>query len=296
MGLYPFSFSPFDIQDFFRYNENDCKGETMIKLVAFDMDGSFLSPDNDYDRERFARIFPQLMARGIKVVAISGNQYHQIKTFFSDYLDEMVIVSEAGSMIFEKGVRIFEQTFDRSVVDDLLSILQAKGFLAQTAITGLKAIYFEKKCDPDFRKIILKHNFKYVEVDSLMELPDDAYCMLTMNLPGQEIDAIVDELNSHTGQAARAMSSGFNFIDIVLPHVNKGVALDWLGEKWGIQADEMIAFGDSDNDLEMLQYVGHSYAMANAGDRVKAAAKYQAPANKDSGVLQIIEEVVLGTD
>lgn len=47
----------------------------MIKLVAFDMDGTFLRSDNTYDVERFEKIYRPLQEKNIKVVVISGNQY-----------------------------------------------------------------------------------------------------------------------------------------------------------------------------------------------------------------------------
>ena len=49
----------------------------MIKLIAFDMDGTFLNSQNDYDRVRFDRIFQAAKEKGIRLVANSGNQYQQ---------------------------------------------------------------------------------------------------------------------------------------------------------------------------------------------------------------------------
>ena len=84
----------------------------------------------------------------------------------------------------------------------------------------------------------------------------------------------------------------FIFIDIVLPHINKGTALAFLGQRWGIQPEEMMAFGDSDNDLDMLEYVRYSYAMEGSPASVEAVARFQAPSNDASGVLQIIENML----
>lgn len=50
-----------------------------------------------------------------------------------------------------------------------------------------------------------------------------------------------------------------------------------------------MAFGDNANDMEMLELAGQSYAMANASDQVKAAAKYVAKSNQEDGVLDVIE-------
>jgi len=54
----------------------------MIKLITFDMDGTFLNSQNDYDRVRFDKIFQAAKEKGIRLVANSGNQYQQIASFF----------------------------------------------------------------------------------------------------------------------------------------------------------------------------------------------------------------------
>ena len=76
--------------------------------------------------------------------------------------------------------------------------------------------------------------------------------------------------------------------------VSKGRALAELSAKLGLRAEEVMAFGDADNDLEMLSWAGYSFAMANGNDAVKEAARYQAPANDEAGVGQMVERYVLG--
>lgn len=264
-----------------------------IKLIAFDMDGTFLDSQNDYDRERFAHVWRQLQERGIRVVAISGNQYQQIRSFFPDIHDQMTIVSEVGSVIVENGQRIAEYHFESETVEDLIGLLARKTLLHRCSISGLKALYFAQSAPEDFKQLITKHNYEWQEIDDLRRLPDDAFTILTLDVPEMDIQALVAELNERGKGKARAVSSGFNFIDIVQPTVNKGVALDFLAKRWQIEPSEMMAFGDIDNDLEMLLYADHSYAMAGSPKSVCQAARFQAPSNDVSGVLQVIEEVVL---
>ena len=57
----------------------------MIKLMATDMDGSFLRDDMTYDEAQFALLYQQLQLRGVRFVIASGNQYFQLKSFFKDY-------------------------------------------------------------------------------------------------------------------------------------------------------------------------------------------------------------------
>lgn len=57
----------------------------MIKLIAVDMDGTFLRDDKSYDEEKFTRIYQKLEKKDIKFTIASGNQYYQIATFFKDF-------------------------------------------------------------------------------------------------------------------------------------------------------------------------------------------------------------------
>ena len=61
----------------------------MIKLVAFDIDGTFLRSDNTYDVERFEKIYRPLQEKDIKVAVISGNQYAQLASFFPKHQSEL---------------------------------------------------------------------------------------------------------------------------------------------------------------------------------------------------------------
>ena len=56
---------------------------TTVKMVAVDMDGTFLDDNKQYNRSRFLACYQQLTARDIKFVVASGNQYYQLKSFFS---------------------------------------------------------------------------------------------------------------------------------------------------------------------------------------------------------------------
>ncbi|KXT77962.1 Cof-type HAD-IIB family hydrolase [Streptococcus sp. DD13] len=265
----------------------------MIKLVAFDMDGTFLNDENDYDRERFERVFQDLMARGIKVVAISGNQHAQIRSFFKDYVDEMTIVSEGGGQFYEQGLCFREEHFEPELLEELLSMIEEKGLSNCTSLSGLEARYILSSADQWFKEMFAKYSFSLVEVGKWTDRPQDPICQITLNLGEQDVLPIVEEFNRHGKGRVRAVTSGNGFMDLTLPDVNKGTAMAYLGERWRIQPDEMMAFGDSGNDLEMLRYVGYSYAMKGSPDYVYEAAKFEAPSNQDSGVLAVIEERIL---
>lgn len=86
-------------------------------------------------------------------------------------------------------------------------------------------------------------------------------------------------------------SSGHGSIDLIVPGYHKASGLKSLVERWGITSEQCAAFGDSGNNLEMLEYCGVSYAMENAPDNVKAVADFICPSNNDDGVLVALDEL-----
>lgn len=64
-----------------------------IKLIAVDMDGTFLDDDMKYNNDRFMKQYHELKARGIKFVVASGNQYDQLKSFFPSIKNEIAFVA-----------------------------------------------------------------------------------------------------------------------------------------------------------------------------------------------------------
>ena len=86
-------------------------------------------------------------------------------------------------------------------------------------------------------------------------------------------------------------ASGHGSIDLIMPGCHKALGLKRLAERWGISPDQCAAFGDGGNDIEMLNYCAHSYAMENAPQNVKNAAKHLCPSNEEDGVLVVLEKL-----
>lgn len=73
---------------------------------------------------------------------------------------------------------------------------------------------------------------------------------------------------------------------------DKAVGLKRLADHWGLNLAQTVAFGDNFNDMEMLNSVGLSVAMANAAKEIRDAADRVAPSNAQDGVLEILEEIL----
>ena len=84
-------------------------------------------------------------------------------------------------------------------------------------------------------------------------------------------------------------------MEFTAPGVNKGAAARALCARMGWTADQVMAFGDAGNDLELLSWAGWSFAMANASEPAKRAARHLTASNGEAGVAQGVERYFLET-
>ncbi|MPN29713.1 Sugar phosphatase YidA [bioreactor metagenome] len=95
-----------------------------------------------------------------------------------------------------------------------------------------------------------------------------------------------------TGKVSVSQSLRDN-LEVMNKGINKGNAIRILGEIYGIKREEIIAMGDNENDISMIEYAGMGIAMGNAVDDLKKKADYITACYDEDGVAQAIEKLVL---
>src|SRR5476649_1026539 len=103
-----------------------------IKLIAVDMDGTFLNDNMDYDRARFAQQYARLKRQGVKFVVASGNQYYQLRSFFPQIADEIAFVAENGAYIVNQNQPVFCAAISSQDYQRVMTVI--------TALPGLEII------------------------------------------------------------------------------------------------------------------------------------------------------------
>ena len=124
------------------------------------------------------------------------------------------------------------------------------------------------------------------------QIPDEDYIAATIACP--EDPEHMERCRQIVAEAApdmRIASPISGWFDIMPQGVSKAAGLDVLLDALGITADEVVAFGDAENDLEILRKVRHSVAVANATDEVKATANYHIGAADEEGMADALLEV-----
>ena len=128
--------------------------------------------------------------------------------------------------------------------------------------------------------------------DAIYEPPKGTNTLLVVEEP-ERMAEVIAILSKEVGDMVDLVRSKVNFLEIVAPHVSKGEALAFMGEQLGIGLTDMVSFGNSENDISMLQVTGHSVAVGNAEEHVKTIAKEVCDTNENDGVAKWIEANVL---
>ena len=266
-----------------------------IKMVVTDMDGTLLDEKGEFDRSRLKNILDELDKREIRFVVATGNEIHRMHLLFGDLLERVTLIVANGARIFDKNEVLLGTCWSQDLVAQVLSYFEGRERDVHLVVTAENGAFVKTgTIFPMIEKVMTAEMAQefYRKINFVETLrPDDFPQVLKMSMVVNEQVAVqaTRQLNQDFADTLNAVTSGYGAIDILQKGIHKAWGLEQLMQKWEIQEQEIMAFGDSENDIEMLQLAGISYAMENADPRVKTVANHLAPANTEAGVLTVLE-------
>lgn len=260
----------------------------MIRLVATDMDGTFLDSDKKFDPE-FIDIFYQMKEKNIKFVIASGNQYYRLYQKFVPLSEHMYFIAENGSYIAEGARELYANIIAPEHVEIVRRIIEQTPRIFMI-MCGRKGAYVLKDYF-DYQNEVKKYYCAYSFVDSFDDVQDDIMKIAIFD-PYQRIHEVIDNVKNVLPEELKVVTSGNEWMDIQNKSINKGIGIRFLQMIYEIEADECAAFGDQMNDYELLQQVKYSYAMENAVQPIKDIAYEVIPSNDEQGVLMKLKEIL----
>lgn len=263
-----------------------------VKMVVTDMDGTLLNSKSEVS-ERFFDLYQALKSHQIHFVAASGRQYSSIHQKLSAIAGEITIVAENGGFIKHGDLELGSILISPEHVKLLIPVVrEVKGLY--TVLCGKKSAYIEQD-EAKFKNILQEYYTKFDVVDDLMDLPDDDFFKVAI-YHFESSETYIYPVVKHLEGILQIKVSGTNWVDIADPGANKGEAVKILQHKYGVTKEETMVFGDFNNDLEMIDQAFFSYAMANAHDNVKKAARFLTKSNNEAGVEEILQQLIKAKD
>lgn len=261
----------------------------MITAIATDMDGTFLDEKSTYDKNYFSILQQKMNAKRIRFIVASGNQYFKLKSYFSETKD-IIFISENGGIITINGEMEMVASFDAKEVSEVLGLLDE--LKIPVVVCGAKSAYTLESVSEEFETFAHKYYENLELLSSFDDLPEDTVVKFATIIPEAELTTVTSTLNSRFKKGIKAVTSGNIYLDIVLEGSNKGAAIKKVLQELELSSQDLAAFGDANNDLEMLEMAGYSYAVANANIQAKEKAKRIIGSNREKAVLSEIEKII----
>ncbi len=242
------------------------------KLLAVDVDGTLLNSRREITMLTKQSI-QKAIEKGIVFTICSGRPVQGVK-LITDMLEiDIPVITYNGAMVIVDDKVIFSCTMQKEDVLHIERLGQEWG--TTIAIWAGNRLFVNK---------LNERALKYAQISGVSpQIYTDV----------ERINGFERRLNGLLSPSVNVHTSQPIFLEFVDRNVSKAVALEKMGEHYGIRREEMIAVGDGFNDLAMIEYAGLGVAMGNAPEEVKNAADYITFSNDEDGVAKVIEVFVL---
>lgn len=259
-----------------------------ITTVVSDFDGTIIKPGMNEPPRQFFRVVEKLMRQNIQFIAASGRQYPNLRRILAPIAEHIGFIAENGALIMWQGKILHKSVMDRGLAMELIHDM-GKQPDSEILVSGEGTSYIVPN-DPSYT-YLLEHRVKNV-VSVLKDFSQISEDLLKVSIyyPGGIPRSSEEYFHKEYDARLLIVESGNGWLDFMPRESGKGPALRILSEKMGFALEQTVSFGDSENDISMLQATGISYAMSSAEDRVKRAADHVCDSVEDT-LLQAINEV-----
>ena len=266
------------------------------KAIFCDFDGTLYREDHTISQTN-KRAIKEFTKAGGKFVVSTGRLFSAIYPKLEELeLEGDVIVYQGGGIFDIKSKKqIFGKYFDKDDTVAVLKYIESLGedytpmvYLNDTpycqefneavgTFINICAVGYEVTHKP-LSQFVEESDYMPIKV---IILADDEHCKKFVS----EARGLFPQLS--------IMRSHQLVVEAITKGINKGEAVKWLCDKYGISVDEAIAMGDSENDIEMIKTAGLGIAVGNAMEPVKQAADFVADTNDNDAVAQVIYKFCL---
>lgn len=263
------------------------------KLMAVDIDGTLLDSHGRLTEETKCAI-KQATEKGLLFILSTGRPMQGIRPLMDvleldadlpliTYNGAMVVLGKSGKILYERNL----STADAKCIMKL-------GMKWNTHIAAWSGnrLYVNKLDDYAMQYASIT-GVTPEEIEDVDALAERGVTKVLWHDTLEAIEKFHREVGAHIGSDINYHISRPVFLEFVDKQASKGVAMESLGRYFGIRREEMIAVGDSYNDLSMIEYAGLGVVMSNAVEDIRQKADYITLSNDENGVAHVLYRFVL---
>lgn len=266
------------------------------KLVAIDMDGTLLNSENEIS-ERTRLAIENARKQGTHIVIATGRILKSALHYAESLGLRNPLIACNGAIVVDEFQKvIYEKHIEKKNVIEIINLAQSEGvyfhfydqssFYSDKRVEEVLKFYNEGSKTMDIGLNIFKDTKEIIDMKDL-----NVYKFIFIDNNKDKLDKLRERISKI--ENINTSSSWINNIEAMGHNVSKGEALRELCKILKVEPKEVIAIGDSENDLSMLKFSGLGVAMGNGDNIVKEKSNYITDSNNEDGVAKVIEKFIL---
>lgn len=262
----------------------------MYRLLALDIDGTLLSSKGDVC-DSTKDIIKRVQGENIIVTISTGRPIQGVYQYI-ELLDlKAPIITYNGAMIIDSETQ--EVIYEQKLNDlDARQVIDLGNAYDTTMIVWSNNKLYVNHIDDNVREYqTLSGETPIVIEDEETIYTQGVTKIIWISTPEKLIE-LQKELSGTLNESITYVTSKAHYLEFFSQKVSKSKALAFIGSKFNIQKEEMIAIGDGNNDMDMIDYVGMGVAMGNATDAVKAVSNYITTSNDHDGIFNALTNLI----
>lgn len=271
-----------------------------IKMIGLDLDGTLLTDKKELT-EHTRNVLQRAIDQGVVVLVATGRPLSGIPKELLELPGMRYVLTTNGARIVDLQTNelIYENCMEMETAGKVIDILEDYDAIREVFVDG------RAYCDVDSLERINEFFAEPYMADYIVSTREPAQKikerLMELQQPADKVHGIFKHLDERKEALERMkeipgifVTGAFhNSLEINREGTAKGLGLLMLGERLGIQGEEIMACGDGMNDYDMIERVGFGVVMANGNPRLKEIADYITESNEEDGVAKAIERYVL---
>ena len=264
------------------------------RLIAMDLDGT-LNNDQKLITPKTRRVLMEAQKQGIRLALASARPspgLYKERDILRLQDHNGILMSYNGGRIVDAatGETLFETAMD---MDETKAVLR---FLEKLPVTPIlddgKQFYVTSAAGYKVDYECRNNNMICSEVENLADFLDFAPIKILMSVLPEQLKPVQDTIAAFLPDSLTVVQTAPFYLEVIPRRINKGQGIRDICKALGINPAEVVAFGDAENDIAMLQAAGMGVAMGNATEAVKAAADMVTLSNNEDGIAAALETIL----
>lgn len=227
---------------------------------------------------------------GITVIVVTGRMVQSLRRVLDPaQLNDPVICYQGAAVVGANGEWLLHVPIEVGLAREAIAAVEAEGYDPNVYVGDelyVSRVTRGSEAYAGFQQIPI-----HAVGDVKAWLPEGPTKIVCVGDP-HELDALGERMRARFEGRLWVTKSLPKFLEFATVGVSKGSGLDFLSERLGFSREGTIAFGDGENDVELVEWAGYGVAVENAHERVKAVADWICPPAAEEGVAQVLEALL----